>query len=1286
MKRIYIGFRLIALLSLISGKIAAQGTNPIFTSYSGQSELYGTQSVTLSAGFGIPLGYSVLIHVTPNNGSNAYSSDRNYVLTTAYNTPVATSVADPTVQQASRQITYYDGFGRPAQQIAIKGSVTNKDVVVPIVYDTYGRPSTGYLPYTTNSAGNGFFKTNAVTEQKAFYTAGIFGQSTNSHPYSTTVYDLSPQARVKEQGTPGAQWQPLSGSIPGSGHTVKFEGMVNGAGIPRYIVSLDPSNTPSLVKNGDYGHHQLVIDIVKDQNWSTGDGKIGTTEKFTDKSGRVILERAFTQTGTTLVTLSTYYVYDDWGRLTFILPPGTDPDTSTPDANKIGTFGYSYQYDNYGRKVEVKQPGKGVEYFVYNKRHQLVASQGANQRNLHQWKVNKYDAHGRVISTGTWTNNNLAISRIALQTVLDGQTVFWESRNSNVSTHGYTNISWPTNTSSYDLINYYDTYDIAGLPANFAFQSYTGNVQITKAPGMLTGSKTWSMNSTTTALWSAIYYDLNGQVIQMQAGNHLGGREVVNNSYNFVGELISAERTHYNPSSALLLTVKNTHEYDPTGRLLNVKQKINTQDQVTLAAYTYNELGQVVDKKLHQKQGQTKYLQSIDYRYNEKGQLKSINDPDLVGTSALNDGDNDSNLDLFGLQIAYHEDPIAPQYNGNIANIRWKTSKVPAQSVAPPKMGYQYRYDDLNRMTSAISEQGGTVDNAHNETLSYDINGNINSLQRNAFTGGSVQQIDNLAFTYDGYRTKKIDDLSTSASKQLGYDDKVKVAEEHFYDAEGNMIQDLNKAISLTYNDFNLINQVSFGTNHKLEILYDRTGKKLQAKYTNGASVYTIDYLDGIQYQQGQIAFIHTGEGRARLSGTTYTYEYDIKDHLNNVRVTFIPDPANVNQTVAKVIQQNSYYAYGLPMYGDANLHLSYISGEKSKFLYSDKELYDQGGLNWFDHGSRMYDPAIGRWSAMDPATQFANPYLAMGNNPALYVDPNGEFIFAIPALAYLAKAIAIGVGMSALSYAAETSMSDGGFDNWNWGQFGKSVAIGAASGAVSFGIGSAAGAIGGAIGQTGGAIFQTLGHSAWNGAVSSINGGSFWTGAITGAASNIIAGATSGISPAGQILTSAVSGGVASGLSGGSFWQGASTGAIVAGANHLLHNPTSQQEGDDPNPNRNPNQDRPLTPGEIKQIQRQGWGHGDKSMNGRGGGRNDLWVDKKGNVYEKPKYGKGVMGEWTGYNLKNLSVQVGIGASLFYGTYKLLNQFNRFATPFIMNITIMNLDPRSQYQQGGKL
>lgn len=56
---------------------------------------------------------------------------------------------------------------------------------------------------------------------------------------------------------------------------------------------------------------------------------------------------------------------------------------------------------------------------------------------------------------------------------------------------------------------------------------------------------------------------------------------------------------------------------------------------------------------------------------------------------------------------------------------------------------------------------------------------------------------------------------------------------------------------------------------------------------------------------------------------------------------------------------------------------------------------------------THAYDDQEIRWFTPDPAEQFHNPYLAMGNNPVVYVDPDGEFILA---------AIGIGMIMGAIS------------------------------------------------------------------------------------------------------------------------------------------------------------------------------------------------------------------------------------------------------------------------------
>jgi len=84
--------------------------------------------------------------------------------------------------------------------------------------------------------------------------------------------------------------------------------------------------------------------------------------------------------------------------------------------------------------------------------------------------------------------------------------------------------------------------------------------------------------------------------------------------------------------------------YDRGGRLVSEFHKIDGYPEVELSRNAYNELGQLTDKKLHGTSGTFK--QSVDYRYNIRGWLTSVND------SELSDGEDD----YFGMNLGYNEE------------------------------------------------------------------------------------------------------------------------------------------------------------------------------------------------------------------------------------------------------------------------------------------------------------------------------------------------------------------------------------------------------------------------------------------------------------------------------------------------------------------------------------------------------------------------------------------------------------------------------------------------------
>lgn len=96
--------------------------------------------------------------------------------------------------------------------------------------------------------------------------------------------------------------------------------------------------------------------------------------------------------------------------------------------------------------------------------------------------------------------------------------------------------------------------------------------------------------------------------------------------YDFA-KVIKTKTSHYqNATTAVHL--EDWNDVDHAGRVLKTYRKINGGATQVVAQYTYNVLGQLIDKKLHDTGGT--FLQSVDYRYNIRGWLKSINNAQLI--------------------------------------------------------------------------------------------------------------------------------------------------------------------------------------------------------------------------------------------------------------------------------------------------------------------------------------------------------------------------------------------------------------------------------------------------------------------------------------------------------------------------------------------------------------------------------------------------------------------------------------------------------------------------------
>jgi RHS repeat-associated protein len=165
--------------------------------------------------------------------------------------------------------------------------------------------------------------------------------------------------------------------------------------------------------------------------------------------------------------------------------------------------------------------------------------------------------------------------------------------------------------------------------------------------------------------------------------------------------------------------------------------------------------------------------------------------------------------------------------------------------------------------------------------------------------------------------------------------------------------------------------------------LYDANGTKLQkTTRMDYVATHTTDYCGNFVYVDDQLAYILTPEGRVVVDGTTFEYQYFLKDHLGNTRITF-----NEN---GSIIQEDSYYPFGMAMAG-----LKYETGTDlpNQYLYNGKELQDDFGLGWYDFHARFYDPSLARTTTQDPHAEnyySESNYGFMGNNPIKNIDPTG--------------------------------------------------------------------------------------------------------------------------------------------------------------------------------------------------------------------------------------------------------------------------------------------------------
>jgi RHS repeat-associated protein len=383
-------------------------------------------------------------------------------------------------------------------------------------------------------------------------------------------------------------------------------------------------------------------------------------------------------------------------------------------------------------------------------------------------------------------------------------------------------------------------------------------------------------------------------------------------------------------------------------------------------------------------------------------------------------------------------------YSGLIHAQRWKeTGDADADyivSASHPQLTtgsttelmFRYSYDELKRFSTSVfgvfnnstpaftsrtdfNESGSTTGSTG---IAYDDNGNITTLVRNGYytTGNPTAVMDNLSYTYTS-NTNQLASVSDAVTTNA-YSDFITTGTgtAFTYDARGQMTADAAENVSaVTYNPRHLTSKVTYNLSgsNTAEYFYNERGVKYKTRHTDNttspATIHNTWYVCDASgkvvatYLQNQTATTPSkvyltqqplyASGRVGvLSRTIKTIDYEITDHLGNVRATleYVSGNGTSTQTVVQLSSRTDYYAFGGAIPGRGYHPTAYSYSCKGQ----ESAVNNSGGQStWKDFQLRMLNTDLGRWMAPDPRGQFHSPYIAMANNPISLTDPDGGFV-----------------------------------------------------------------------------------------------------------------------------------------------------------------------------------------------------------------------------------------------------------------------------------------------------
>lgn len=833
-------------------------------------------------------------------------------------------------------VDYRDGLGRPVERLTNSLSTDGSYACSAVVYDQLGRESVILLPGGGAQSADWMEYGDALALSRASHGG-------DNSPFTNNMYDGL--GRLVTSIGPGQAWRQAQKPTQIShGHNTS-------SSVKRYAPE---SPAGSVLLQGYYPAGSLEVERVTDEDghW---------VETYKDVSGLVVLVR---RNGGN----DTYTVYDGHGDVRFILTPMYQEEAD------LGLHAYEYRYDSHRRCVWKRLPGCEPVRYWYDGEDRVCYMDDDALRSSGRRRFFLYDRHNRLAVQGTVPADG--VPELATVSYTGGASP------TGICGTGYV-LSGGLNDALLEEAHYYDNYRfLSESPtAGCTWRQYMTRSAPNPAKGLPTGSI--GRNTDGTLSYEVVYYDEKGR--RNDARETFPGGELLMtmSSLSFTGKpLVTTSILHHGNTAD---TLRVTTGYSQAGELpVSTDVSVDGCQARRVSSLTYDGIGRVSSLAYAGSIG------TLSYVYNAREWLTEIQGG------------------LFSERVWYNDAPGTHTFNGQVSAER---SRI---GISMPN-GYKYAYDSLGRLTDAVYGEANNlslgVGRYSEHSIAYNANGAVTALKRNGrLDNGSYGVVDDLAIDLDGDRPCTVEDAATELSYENSFDFHGGGDDEYVYDGDGRLTNDPNKGVAVTYDLTGTPRTVTLDdVRNTYTYSADGVKQRVVSRFYGHMAPLGLDaepmgrgaleggglidpgnhdfsvirdtrYCGPFVLEDDTLSMVLFPGGFCTVSGGQPSFHYYVRDHRGDNRCVVSEDGAYEQKTF--------YYPLG-GIIGDKS-----TAPSLQPYKRSGKEWDHLGGLDWYDYGARMYDPALGVWTSGDPLAE-DNPHMSIyafcGNDPVSNIDPDGR-------------------------------------------------------------------------------------------------------------------------------------------------------------------------------------------------------------------------------------------------------------------------------------------------------